>query len=131
MIQAAKLEEILKQIAETKATSVQSVDILIEVGFELAAWIAFSGQQKAEAKRDLHKKRHAAMISLAGSLKANAAALSATMQRDFINDVCYEENYALELADRCNSTCIHTLDFIRSCMSSLKAERQYASQPGI
>lgn len=122
MIQPDMLKAILDTIEGTDYKNVESPSLLMEYGFKLQQWMAYSGSQMAEAKKALHEARRAAMINLIASLKANGATLGAALQKDYVNDLCAEENSVYELAGRVNSSCIHALDFVRSCLSTLKAE---------
>lgn len=122
MLQPDQLRAILNTIEATAYSDVQSVDLLMEFGFKLQQWMAFSSEQMAIAKEQLHNMRRQKMINLAGNLKANGAALSATLQKDYINDCCATENAVYELASRTNSSCIHAIDLVRSCISCLKEE---------
>lgn len=127
MLQPDQLKAILNTIESTSYADVQSIELLMEFGFKLQQWMAFSGEQMSVAKEHLHTQRRQKMINLAGNLKANGAALSATLQKDFINDSCATENAFYELASRTNSSCIHAIDLVRSCISAMKEELKMAN----
>lgn len=122
MIGTSALNGILEKIKTTDYINVSSTTQLMEYAFALSQWMAYSGQMMAEAKRDLHTARRQAMINLIASLKANTATLSAQLQRDYVMDLCADEASAYELAERTNKACTHTLDMVRSCLSTLKEE---------
>jgi len=124
MIQEEALRGILGRIEGTDYKSVSSGVQLMEYGFQLQQWMAFSGSQVAECKEAVHKARRQAMVNLVASLKANGASLSPSLQKDYVNDLCGKEIMLYELAGRVNATCTHSLDFIRTCISLLKAEMQ-------
>jgi hypothetical protein len=124
MIQPSQLQAILDTIEGTSFDQVQSITLLMEWGFKLQQWMAFSGSQQAECKGALHSARRQALVNLIASLKANGATLSPMLQRDYINDLCGNENVNYELAERCSRTCVHSLDFVRTCISTLKTELQ-------
>lgn len=119
-----ELKAILNTIEGTNFSNVQSIDLLMEHGFKLQQWMAYSGEQMAVAKENLHKARRQAMVNLLGSMGANQKQLSPSLQKDYVNDLCASENATYELASRTNSACIHSMDFIRTCISALKTERQ-------
>lgn len=121
-IQPLELQSILDTIEGTRYDDVQSVNLLMDWGFKLQQWMAFSGSQKAIATRLLHEARRKAMVNLVASLKANNAEMAISLQKSYVDDLCAEENYNLDLADRCNRSCVHSLDFVRSCLSTLKTE---------
>lgn len=122
MIYPNQLQEILERIESTSYENTQSITLLMDWGFKLQQWMAFSGSQQALCKKALHNARKQAMVNLVASLKANGAEMAISLQKDFVNDTCSEENYNLELAERCNRACVHSLDFTRSCLSTLKTE---------
>lgn len=122
MIQPIQLQAILDTIEGTTFDQVQAISLLMEWGFKLQSWMAFAGGQQAESKKALHDARRKAMVNLIASLQANGATLAASLQREYVNDLCAAENYNYELAERCNRSCVHSLDFIRTCISVLKEE---------
>lgn len=122
MIQPAQLQAILDTIEGTGFDQVQSINLLMDWGFKIQQWMAFAGGQQAEAKKLLHDARRRAMVNLVASLQANGATLAPSLQRDYVNDLCGMENYNYELAERCARACVHSLDFIRTCISTLKTE---------
>lgn len=124
MIQPAQLQSILDTIEGTGFDQVQSINLLMEWGFKLQQWMAFAGSQQAVCKHALHDARRQAMVNLVASLKANGATLAPSLQRDYVNDLCANENYNYELAERCCRSCVHALDFVRTCISTLKTELQ-------
>jgi hypothetical protein len=122
MIQPAELQAILDTIEGTEFDAVQSIDLLKGWGFKLQQWMAFSGSQQAIAKRELHVARRRAMVNLVASLKANGAEMAISLQKQYVDDLCAEENYNYELSQRTNRACVHGLDFARSALSTLKTE---------
>lgn len=120
----AQLQAILDTIEATGFDQVQSITLLMEWGFKLQSWMAFSGAQQATAKRNLHDARRQAMVNLIASLQANGATLATSLQKEYINDLCAAENYNYELAERANRACVHALDLARTCISTLKTELQ-------
>lgn len=122
MIQPSQLQAILDTIEGTGFEQVQSISLLMDWGFKLQQWMAFSGSQQALAKRLLHDARRQAMVNLIASLQANGATLAISLQKDYVNDLCATENYHYEIAERCNRSCTHALDLVRTCISTLKME---------
>jgi hypothetical protein len=124
MIQSSQLQAVLDTIEGTSFADVQSINLLMDWGFKLQQWMAFAGSQQAECKRLLHEARRQAMVNLVASLKANGADLAISLQKDYVNDLCAQENYQYELAERCSRACVHALDLARTCLSTLKTELQ-------
>ncbi len=60
--------------------------------------------------------------AIAARLSANGAEMAISLQKVYVDDLCSEENYDYELAQRACRACVHALDFVRSCLSTLKTE---------
>lgn len=124
MIQPAQLQAILDTIEGTNYADVQSLNLLMDWGFKLGQWMAFAGSQQASCKKALHDARRQAMVNLVASLKANGAVLAPSLQKDYVNDLCSQENYQYELAERCSRACVHSMDLVRTCLSTLRMEME-------
>lgn len=122
MEKKANLQAILQEIQDTKYSDVQSPAMLIEYGFRMASYIAYTGEVCAEAKKILHDARRMAYLNVEGSLIAQERKWSISLMKDFVNDSCAKENEYYTLSDRANAACTHTLDLLRSTLSYLKTE---------
>lgn len=123
-----ELQKILNTIESIKYDQVNSPDLLMNFGFGLQGWIAYSAQAVAVTKKLLHDARRKAMLNLLASLSANAATMPISLQKDYVNDLCAEHIHLATLADRCNSACIHSLDFVRTCLATLRQEREQSRE---
>lgn len=122
MIQPEQLQVILDTIEGTSFDQLQSINLLMDWGFKLQQWMAFAGSQQAACKRKLHEARRQALVNLVASLKANGAEMAISLQKQYVDDLCADENYNYELAERCSRACVHSLDFVRTVLSTLKSE---------
>lgn len=122
MPEPSQLQAILDSIEGMSFDQVQSLNLLMDWGFKLQQWMAFAGSQQAACKRKLHEARRQALVNLVASLKANGAELAISLQKQYVEDLCAEENYQYELAERTSRACVHSLDFVRTCISTLKTE---------
>lgn len=122
MTHTEQLQTILDTIEGMAFDQVQSPALLMEWGFKLKQWMSYSGSRQAVFKQELHKARRMAMIKLIASLEANGAEMAISLQKQYVDDLCDVENYNYTLAERCNRTCVHALDFVRTCISMLKTE---------
>lgn len=113
---------ILSVIESTSFNDVSNPTALLEHGFKLTGWIAFSGEAVAEAKELLHNARKQAYINLVASLGAHEKKIGAMIMKDYCNDCCAKENAYLSLCERCNAACTHAADLCRSALSYLKTE---------
>lgn len=121
-VQPVELQGILDTIEGTNFEQVQTISALMDWGFRLQSWMAFSGSQQAASKLALHNARRQAMVNLTASLSANGAEMAISLQKQYVDDLCAQENYNYNLAERCNRACVHCLDFVRTCISTLKQE---------
>jgi hypothetical protein len=122
MTRKADIKAILEVISNTHYKDVSNPQVLLDYGFELTGWIAFSGECVAEAKEILHKARKQAYINLVASLGAHEKKVGVMIMKDFCNDQCAEENAYLSLCERCNAAATHASDLVRSALSYLKTE---------
>lgn len=116
-----KKEEILRILKEIRTTdycTMQSIDLLLEYGFKLTQYLAFSGEAMAEAKELLHKRRQEGLREAAAQYKNGPTMII----KDYINDLSAVHHGYYELCERCNRACTHTIDLIRTAVSSLKQE---------
>ncbi len=127
MTKQAEILAILSTIESTSYSDVANPVALLEHGFKLTGWIAFSGEAVAEAKELLHKARRKAYINLVASLGAQEKRIGVMLMKDYCNDCCASENGYLALCERCNAACTHAADLCRSALSYLKTELQTSS----
>lgn len=92
--------------------------------------MAFVNGQMAEAKRLLNKKKITAYESLVASSVANEQYFAPSLAKDYIGAKLLDEQYEYDLCERCSRTIIHTIDAIRTIISSLKEEMKIAGYAG-
>lgn len=104
---------------------------------ELHVWLITLTQYMARANgvmAEYHKKfreeKARAYKNLIASSIAQEKYFSATQGKDYVDAMCSETGYVYDLAERLSRTCVHTIDAIRTVISSLKSERQFASYGG-
>jgi hypothetical protein len=122
MNKKADIIAILEAISNTHYKDVSNPQVLLDYGFELTGWIAFSGEAVAEAKELLHNARKRAYINAVGSLGAHGEKMGVMLIKDYVNDICAAENAYLALCERCNAAATHASDLVRSALSYLKTE---------
>ncbi|HQV56233.1 MAG TPA: hypothetical protein PLX17_11985 [Chitinophagaceae bacterium] len=120
MQKLSQIQAILTQMQSTSYADVQSIDKLLEYGFQLQQHLAFSGEAMAEARENLHLARQL----MTEKLLRSGQKMARSTFKDYVNDACAKEAGYYELAERCNRSCTHSLDFVRTAISALKAEMQ-------
>lgn len=114
------LQKINNELQKVDPATFQTITACTEYGAKLAGWIAYTGEAKAMAKRDLLQKKRETIDKL---LTENHR-LTPAMLKEYVTASVSEQEYIFELADRTNAAATHQLDLIRSILSALKTEMQ-------
>jgi hypothetical protein len=80
----------------------------------------------AEYGRKWREEKKAAYQKLAASSEAQKKYYAASLAKDYIDSQCSESAYVYDLSERLSRTCVHTIDGIRTVISSLKSEREFS-----
>jgi hypothetical protein len=107
-------------------THSQSVNFLIDKLGELTVSMAFVNNQMAIAKKALNEKKVTAYNNLIASSVANEQYFAPSLAKDYISAKCSQEQYNYDLCERCSRSLVHTIDAIRTAISALKMEKEYA-----
>lgn len=123
-LQIHKVEETLQDLIEGENfTHSQSISYLIDRLGALSVSMAFINNQMAISKKHLNESKMKAYATM-GVSKNN---LSPMLAKDFINAQCSNEQYNYDLCERTSRTIVHTIDALRTAISALKQENQYAN----
>ena len=104
------------QSYDKEAMGSQSIAHLSDLGFRLAGWVEFTGQEAIKAEKFLMDERGRIRESLRSS------AFTPTMIKDIQNEKTSQHKYVMESIKQTNDSAKRTLDFLRSCISALKSE---------
>ena len=129
--QNSQLQAILTSIEGKTTAELSSPSALHDYLIQLTNWLAFTGEQKARAQRAYNIAKKQAYFNLEANFRSTGHELKPMLAKDFVGAQCHDQAYDFDLADRCYSTIVHTIDAMRSVLSSLKAEMQtlhYAGQ---
>lgn len=122
-----KVEDCMNWLMEGEAFShSQSVNYLIDKLGELTVSLAFVNNQMAISKQVLNEKKVSTYHTLITSETANEYYFSPSLAKDFINAKLSKEQYDFDLCERCSRTIVHTIDSLRTAVSALKMEKEYA-----
>lgn len=119
-----KLKQIEQELINSNPEQIQSISALMELGSRLANHIAFTGSEVAKAKKALLLAKKQAYFKAMEDLKNKGKEVAPSLVKDFVQTMCAEQEERYLLCDRMNATATHTLDFVRTCLSCLKAEMQ-------
>ena len=109
----------------TKDTA-QDSSALHEYLISLTNIIARSNQLMAEYQRKNRENKKAAYLKLIASQYANNANFTKTNAKDYVDACCANSGYLYDLAERTSRAAYHTIEAVRTIVSSLKNERQYS-----
>lgn len=115
----SQLEAINLEITHT-----QSIAHLIDLGGKLSAWMAFTGEQMAKAKKKWRSEVARAYDSYVFSRMSQGMSIPPSMANEYAKARAGEHEGNYEFIERVNRSITHILDFLRSCISALKEEQK-------
>lgn len=104
-------------------TSTQSISALIDLAGKIAAWLAFSGEQMAIAKKIWRSYTAKAYDNYVFNKVARGFTITPSMANKYAEARVGEHESNYEYCERINRAATHTLDILRTCISALKAEQ--------
>lgn len=122
----AELIGYLEKIQQFDKECAQDASVLHEYLIELTNIGARANYLKAEFGRLFRKAKKEAYMRLTASSHSQQQYFAPSLAKDYVDSCCDHPGYMYELADRCSAQCVHTIDAIRTIISSLKSERQFA-----
>jgi hypothetical protein len=94
---------------------------------ELTNMLARCNYLMAFHKKAFRESKKNAYAKLAASSQSQQKYYSPTLAKDYIDSCCSNTGYVYDLAERTSRTIVHTIDAIRTVISSLKSERQFSN----
>jgi hypothetical protein len=114
-----KVQEFDKDAAQDgealHAYLVELTNIMSRANFLMAEW-----------QRKFREEKKAAYLKLTASSHAQQQYWAPSLAKDFVDSQCSETGYVFDLAERVSRLTTHTIDAIRTIISSLKSERTFA-----
>lgn len=93
---------------------------------ELTNIMARSNFLMAEYGKKFREEKRKAYLKLTASSMAQGQYYAPSLAKDFIDSQCSESGYVYDLAERLSRLCMHTIDAMRTIISSLKQEKIFA-----
>ena len=115
------IESELQSMSED-AIRTQNISCLMEQGMRIAAWISFTGQEMAKAKKLWNDDKAKAYRDVHASMTAVGEHLSPSLFKDYVNAKCSQSQFVFDSIERTHRSSERILDFLRTCISGLKAE---------
>lgn len=122
------LDELEKEVIAIydflSSTIPDDLSVLPAVGSDIACYLARSGKMLADAKYLLN-------VAIMNAIKANKQdKMTTSVYNLYIKSLCTRENYLVDLCERCNSSAVHQLDWVRTLISKGKEEMKLSNMIG-
>lgn len=121
-----ELNSYLSEIEAFTPDTGQDVQALHDYLIRLTNIIARSNKLMADFQKLNRETKKKAYLKLIGSAYANNANFTKTNAKDYVDACCSESGYLFDLAERTSRAAYHTIEAVRTIVSSLKNERQYS-----
>lgn len=121
-----ELTQYLNTINEFDKDSAQDAQALYAYLIELTQYMARANFLMAEYGRKFREEKKQAYKQLTESVIREQKYYAPSLAKDFIDAQCSESGYVYDLSERLSRSCVHTIDAIRTIVSSLKSERIFA-----
>ena len=104
----------------------QDGDALHAYLVELTNIMARANMLMAQYKKEFRVVKTKEYQNLAASQAATQKYFAVSLAKDYVDSKCSDVGYVYDLAERLSRTAVHAIDAIRTIISSLKAEKQFA-----
>jgi len=121
------LKSFLTIIEGTVPADFATGDQVREYIVRLTSMMAYANEARANANRTYNVAKAKAYIKLENEILGKHPKFSPSLAKDYVAALCSKECYAFDLAERTAATCTNVADYMRSVLSSLKAEQQFAN----
>lgn len=122
-----ELIQYLEKIQQFDKDSAQDGEILHAYLIELTNIMARANFLMAEYQRKFRQEKKTAYLKLTASSHSQQQYWAPSLAKDYVDSQCDETGYMFDLAERLSRLCTHVIDAIRTIISSLKSERQFAN----
>lgn len=121
-----ELKVYLNTVNQFDKDSAQDASALHSYLIELTQFMARANYLMAEYQKKFREEKKEAYRVLTQSVIKDQKYYSASIAKDYVDAQCSETGYIYDLAERTSRLCYHVMDCIRTIISSLKSERQFA-----
>jgi hypothetical protein len=122
-----ELTEYLKVIETFDKDSAQDGQVLHSYLIDLTNKLARANFIMAEYKMKVRKQKAADYITLAKSEHSKQSYYAPSLAKDYIDAQSAEVAYVFDLAERLSRCIVHSMDALRTIISSLKSERTFSN----
>lgn len=122
-----ELKEYIEKVQDFDKDSAQDGQVLYSYLIELTQMMARANFLMAEYGKKFREQKLKAYRDLTATVIKEQKYYAPSLAKDFIDSQCHETGYVYDLAERLSRLCTHTIDAIRTIVSSLKSEREFAN----
>lgn len=123
----SELIQYLLTIQDFDKDSAQDGEALHAYLIQLTNIMARANFLMAEYQRKFRQEKKVAYEKLTGTVIKEQKYFAPSLAKDYIDAQCSETGYIYDLAERTSRLCSHVIDAVRTIVSSLKSERQFAN----
>ena len=116
----------MKIIEDFDKDAGQDAQALHSYLINLTNFMARANFVMAFSQKRFRDEKKLAYLKLTASSHAQQQYFAPSLAKDFIDSQCSESGYIYDLAERLSRLCTHTIDAIRTIISSLKSEREFS-----
>lgn len=122
-----ELIQYLEKIQMFDKDSAQDGQVLHAYLIELTNIMSRANYLMAEYQRRFRQEKKIAYEDLTKTVIRDQRYYAPSLAKDYIDSQCSETGFIYDLAERLSRSCSHTIDAVRTIISSLKSERQFAN----
>lgn len=122
----AELTGYMEVVKDFDKDSAQDASALHAYMLHLTQIMSRSNYLMADYQKKFRQQKKAAYLKLTASSHSQQQYFAPSLAKDYIDSQCSETGYVFDMATRVSATCVHTIDAIRSILSSLKSERAFS-----
>lgn len=123
---AEELKKYMQTIEQFDKDSAQDASVLHAYLIDLTNMMARANFIMAEYGKKFREQKLAAYKLLTESVIKEQKYYAPSLAKDYIDAQCKESGYIYDLAERLSRLCTHAIDAVRTIVSSLKSEREFA-----
>lgn len=120
---AEELTGYFKIIESVEPTLMEDVSACNAYLIDLTTMQARANYLMAEYAKIFRKEKRQAYLNLTATSIAHQQYFAPSLAKDYIDSQCHETGYIYDLSERLSRTISHTIDAMRTVISSLKLER--------
>ncbi len=121
-----ELEGYIIKVQEFDKDAAQDASQLHSYLVELTQNMARANYLMAEYQRKFRQEKLVAYKKLTDTVIKDQKYFAPSLAKDYVDAQCNETGFVFDLAERVSRTCFHTLEAIRTIISSLKSERDFS-----